>query len=87
LSERSKPESERENNAFINAESILIVLRIKEVFLLCIDSSISGSVPQKIHKAQLQEIVFKLRYKELFQLKEKETKDLWQRNANITKKY
>jgi hypothetical protein len=63
-----KPENERENNAFINAEKYSNSFKDKRGLSSYVDSLISGSVPQKYNKAQLQEIVFKLRYKELLSI-------------------
>jgi hypothetical protein len=40
------PKSEKENQAFVDAKSILIVSRISEVFLNIL-TIISGSVPKK----------------------------------------
>jgi hypothetical protein len=55
--------SERENQAFLNAEKYSMSFKDKRGL-----SSYIDSLPQKYNKAQLQEIVFKLRYKELLSI-------------------
>jgi hypothetical protein len=59
------PKNERENQAFLNAEKYSNSFKDKRGLSSYIDTMISGNVPQKFNKTQLQEIVFKLRYKEL----------------------
>jgi hypothetical protein len=61
------PKSERENQAFVDAEKYSNRFKDKRGLSSYIDSMISGNVPQKYNKTQLQEIALKLRYKELLE--------------------
>jgi hypothetical protein len=61
------PNSERENQAFLNAEKYSNSFKDKRGLSSYIDSMISGNVPQKYNNSQLQEIALKLRYKELLE--------------------
>ncbi len=53
-----------EEDAFIEAERFMISLKDRRALSLYINSMIEGSVPQRINKDQLKEIVLKLKYKE-----------------------
>jgi hypothetical protein len=60
------PTNEREKDAFIDAKKYPNQLKDKRGLSFYIDSRISGKInSDKFNKPQLQEIVFKLRYKEL----------------------
>ncbi len=61
------PNSERENQALLAAEKYSNSFKDKRGLSSYIDSIISGNVPQKYNKTQLQEIALKLRYKELLE--------------------
>jgi hypothetical protein len=61
-----KPTNEREKDAFIDAKKYPNQLKDKRGLSFYIDSRITGKInSDKFNKPQLQEIVFKLRYKEL----------------------
>jgi hypothetical protein len=64
---QKEPDSnnQREQEAYNDAETYAMNFKDKRGLSSYIDTMISGNVPQKFNKTQLQEIVFKLRYKEL----------------------
>jgi hypothetical protein len=64
---QKEPDSnnQREQDAYNDAETYAMNFKDKRGLSSYIDTMISGNVPQKYNKTQLQEIVFKLRYKEL----------------------
>jgi hypothetical protein len=64
---QKEPDSnnQREQDAFNNAETYALNFKDKRGLSSYIDSMIVGNVPQEFNKTQLQEMIFKLRYKEL----------------------
>jgi hypothetical protein len=60
-----EPNTEREQVAFTDAQKYAMNFNDKRGLSSYIDTMISGNVPQKYNKSQLQELVFKLRYKEI----------------------
>jgi hypothetical protein len=60
-----EPNTEREQVAFADAQKYAMNFNDKRGLSSYIDTMISGNVPQKYNKSQLQELVFKLRYKEI----------------------
>jgi hypothetical protein len=62
-----EPSNDRERGIFSQALKFSSDLKDKRGLSKYIDSKISGSVPQKFNKTQMEEIVLKLRYKELLE--------------------
>jgi hypothetical protein len=60
-----RPANVKQEEAFSEAEKFVKQFKDKRGLSLYIDGRISGNVPERINKTQLQELVFKLRYKEL----------------------
>jgi hypothetical protein len=60
-----EPNTKREQDAFNIAQKYAMNFNYKRGLSSYIDTMISGNVPQKYNKTQLQELVFKLRYKEI----------------------